>query len=463
MMRAFFHCWWSWSLVNLLILQPIYKETCAQTTSTSLHHFRPSMSSDSAAAISFIRGFQEPNNATGHVYSVVEAGYGGGFASQFQVVATEWLKIAAGSNYSVPVLIRGHLKGYTDGKECSHVRQDWTCLFLPMSAHQEVLLQTGRRVAGVMKPAVDMTVIPKEFRHRGLAWWWGAVQAYMFRLQPTIERYVQEELLHMNTSFPPPGYAVAGLHVRHGDKASDGFKHQSFEAELRAVHKSPDCVKLQPVDTLSNDTTTMAISNTISKTDSTIDNTGGAAVVVPMCLTTSGGVNEAARLAENSAGDGKLTSLKMFVASDDAGVLGAAKKMGLLVDSSGVSQQTSTKGMFLAMISRPEIGYNASLEIVSHEQQQQHFYSLLLTSSSLMPFPVHPFINQITDIYFLSRCTTLVGIAASQVFRVAVGISNATGLLRAALVMDLDQTPRIKRMSEKFGLPFPELFINAKG
>ena len=80
-----------------------------------------------------------------------------------------------------------------------------------------------------------------------------------------------------------------------------------------------------------------------------------------------------------------------------------------------------------------------------------------------MPFPVHPFINQITDIYFLSRCTTLVGIAASQVFRVAVGISNATGLLRAALVMDLDQTPRIKRMSEKFGLPFPELFINAKG
>jgi hypothetical protein len=69
---------------------------------------------------------------------------------------------------------------------------------------------------------------------------------------------------------------------------------------------------------------------------------------------------------------------------------------------------------------------------------------------------------QITDIYFLSRCTTLVGIAASQVFRVAVGISNATGLLRAAIVMDHDQTGRIKRMSEKFGLPFPEVFINAK-
>ena len=302
------------------------------------------------------------------------------------------MKVAAGSNYTVPVLIRGHLKGYTDGKECAHVRQDWICLFLPMSAHQEELLQTGHRVEGIMKPTVDMTVVPKEFRHRGLAWWWGAVQAYMFRLQPTIERYVHEELLHMNRSFPPPGHAVAGLHVRHGDKASDGFKHQSFEAELRAVHKSPDCVKLQPVDTLSNDTTTIT-STTISKTDG-IDSTGGSPVVVPMCLTTSGGVNEAARLAaatesniaadnssSSSSSSSKLTALKMFVASDDAGVLGAAKKMGLLVDSSGVSQQTSTKGMFLAMISRPEIGYNASLEIVS---SLKLFVSSpqLLTSSS---------------------------------------------------------------------------------
>ena len=349
----------------------IYKpEACVAHTSTTtpLHHFRPSMSTDAAAAIAFIRAFQEPNNATGHVYSMVEAGYGGGFASQFQVVANDWLKVAAGLNYSVPVLIRGHLKGYTDGKECSHVRQDWICLFLPMSAHQEELLQTGRRIEGIMKPTVDMSVVPKEFRHRGLAWWWGTVQAYMFRLQPTIERYVHEELLHMNMSFPPPGHAVAGLHVRHGDKASDGFKHQSFEAELRAVHKSPDCVKLQPVDTLTNDTT-ISTSTTISKTDSTIDNSGGGTAVVPMCLTTSGAVNEAARLAveSSSGGDKLLTSLKMFVASDDAGVLGAAKKMGLLVDSSGVSQQTSTKGMFIAMISRPEIGYNASLEIVSHE------------------------------------------------------------------------------------------------
>jgi hypothetical protein len=48
------------------------------------------------------------------------------------------------------------------------------------------------------------------------------------------------------------------------------------------------------------------------------------------------------------------------------------------------------------LIKNNDMGYNASLEII-------------------------------TDMYFLSQCTTLVGIAASQVFRTAVGISNATG------------------------------------
>jgi hypothetical protein len=33
----------------------------------------------------------------------------------------------------------------------------------------------------------------------------------------------------------------------------------------------------------------------------------------------------------------------------------------------------------------------------------------------------------ISDIYFLSQCNSLVGISASQVFRMAVAISNVTG------------------------------------
>ena len=313
------------------------------------------------AGAAFIARFQDPVNCTGHAYSVVEAGFGGGFASQFQVVAVEWLKAAVGHNYSVPVLIRGHLRGYSDGRECSHVAKDWTCLFLPMSACQETLLAHGRRVdwaPGTGKVAVDASVVPAEFRDRGLAWWWGTVQAYMFRLQPAVERYIHDELAHMNHSFPALGSPVAGLHVRHGDKASDGFKHQSFEAELRAVRKSPDCVQVVAAAAVGNNSSGAAASaaGADSSTRGEISNVGnveGSGGEVASCMTHAGSSNTTA-----------LVPLKVFVASDDANVLVAAKKMGHLADSSGVSQQTSTKGMFATMLARPDIGYNASLEIV---------------------------------------------------------------------------------------------------
>ncbi len=121
---------------------------------------------------------------------------------------------------------------------------------------------------------------------------------------------------------------------------------------------------------------------------------------------------------------------RIFVASDDGNVLKAAKQLGHLVDSEGVSQQTSSVGMFTTLLSNPNLGYNASLEII-------------------------------TDIFFLSRCSTLVGIAASQVFRTAVGISNASHILKHAAAMDYAQLPRIRHMSAKYGLPLPENFFPA--
>ena len=360
-------------LFPLMLLSGLIRPVDTSSTSR-LHQFRTSISRDSANAFSYISAFQDPANCTGHAYTVVDSGFGGGFASQFQVAATEWLNAAAAYNYTLPVLIRGHLRGYSDGKECSHVHKDWTCLFLPMSSCQETLLLTGRRVDGPPSPPpkahVDTWVVPLEFRHRGLAWWWGVVQAYMFRLQPNVERYISEELAHMNYSFPAPGDAVAGLHVRHGDKASDGFKHQSFEAELRALHKSPDCV--------SQYTPAPAVMSADNNATLSAD----AKSAVAMCLTLThgpGGANASsspslalqAPAADNTsspssaAAAAALAPLKIFVASDDASVLGLATRMGLLADSSGVSQQTSTKGMFATMLARPDIGYNASLEIVS--------------------------------------------------------------------------------------------------
>ena len=406
------------------------------TGSSHLHQFRTTISRDSTKAFGYISAFQDPSNCTGHVYAVVDSGFGGGFASQFQVAATEWLKVAAGYNYTVPVLIRGHLRGYSDGKECSHVHKDWTCLFLPMSSCQETLLLTGRRVDGppasssssssTSKGHVDTWVVPAEFRQRGLAWWWGVVQAYMFRLQPNVERYIAEELAHMNYSFPPPGHAVAGLHVRHGDKASDGFKHQSFEAELRALYKSPDCVsQYRP--------TTAAV-----PADSNASLSADAKSDVPMCLTRSSsssnnnnnnnnnnsnsnnsGSSSSSSSSDLAAPGGDnattavtlLTPLKIFVASDDASVLGLATRMGLLADSSGVSQQTSTKGMFATMLARPDIGYNASLEIVSPNPSPfpvviLHLVELFLARHSSLTLCVHTPVLLLHHPFFRSRTST---------------------------------------------------------
>jgi hypothetical protein len=120
-------------------------------------------------------------------------------------------------------------------------------------------------------------------------------------------------------------------------------------------------------------------------------------------------------------------SIITFVASDDPHVVFHAQELGYLVSSQGVSQHTGQAGMFKALNSHPEMGYEASLEII-------------------------------TDIYLLSRCSSLVGIAASQVYRLAVGISTASGKLKHAVAMDIGQLGRIHAMSNQYRLPVPEVF-----
>jgi hypothetical protein len=127
----------------------------------------------------------------------------------------------------------------------------------------------------------------------------------------------------------------------------------------------------------------------------------------------------------------KQRGLRLFVASDDASVLISARINGHLVkEAVGVSQQTSTAGMFKTLLGNKAVAFNATVEII-------------------------------TDVYYLSRCSTLVGIAASQVFRLAVGMSNATGTLQYAAVMDHNQLGKIRRMSERWALPLPEDFVPA--
>lgn len=75
----------------------------------------------------------------------------------------------------------------------------------------------------------------------------------------------------------------------------------------------------------------------------------------------------------------------------------------------------------------PELGFHASLEIIQ-------------------------------DIFFLSRCSTLVGIAASQIYRMSVSLANVTGILKYSVAIDYDQIPRIRAMSKMYGVIYVDNF-----
>jgi hypothetical protein len=355
------------------------------------------------AASRFIERMQNPANCTGLEYVVVSMGCGGGFAAHFQLAASEWMRVAKAVNYSKPVLIVGHIRGYSDGPECEHANKDWTCFFEPMSssACQSELLRSGKQVGPRLEGVrLDDSLLPADFSHVGFAWWWGFVQARMFRMRPEVEKLVLAEGARMDggRGFPLSNttpVAVAGLHVRHGDKSSDGFKHHSFEAEVAAVRKSPECINISSCIVTLNDTL-----STSTSTPPQPSNPSPKAV-------------------------------RLFVASDDASVLVSARVAGHLVkEAAGVSTQTSTAGMFKTLMTNKAVAYNATVEII-------------------------------TDVFYLSHCSTLVGILASQVFRLAAGMSNATGVLQHAAVMDYSQLGKVKRMSERWSLPLPEDFSPA--
>ena len=81
------------------------------------------------------------------------------------------MRAFAAVNFSKPILIRGKLKGYSDGKECSHVNNEWTCFFQPMSACETTLLSTGKLIQIPDFRLPDEMTIPVNFRSYGLAFW----------------------------------------------------------------------------------------------------------------------------------------------------------------------------------------------------------------------------------------------------------------------------------------------------
>lgn len=381
-------------------------------------------------------------------YTVIEIGdlsYGGGFASQFQLAALFWLRTAAHLNFSKPVLIRGHIRSYSDGKECESVNHDWICFFKPLSRCQEKLLASGTQVSSLMRSSYD-DLVPASFSEMGIGWWWGVIQLYLFQLQPHVKELVLHEASKMSDGLGFPfDSLIAGLHVRHGDKSIDGWRLHSFENEMAAVRKSRDCLLDPSITTISSTTAELHVRRQLEhhaqghqhQIEGSIDLTTN---------THAHSKHEGSHPTTNHHTEKKFSKgvchpninnvtdthpserfLHIFVASDDPNVLNSAHQLGHLVDSSGVSQKTGTTGMVNVLSQHPEYGYNATIEII-------------------------------TDIYFLSKCSTLVGTAASQVFRMAVGISHANSTLTTAIALDYSQLNRIRKMSMKYQLIVPENF-----
>jgi hypothetical protein len=121
------------------------------------------------------------------------------------------------------------------------------------------------------------------------------------------------------------------------------------------------------------------------------------------------------------------------VASDDQEVLHDAHRYGMMINSEiGVSQLAGQLGVEYHLKEHKEAGYNASLEVIS-------------------------------DIYFLSKCSSLVGMASSQVYRMAVGNSLAEGNLHYTIATDFASLGDIVRLSWWMRLIVPEPFHSPDG
>ena len=313
----------------------------------------------------------------------------------------------------------------------------------------------------------------------------------------------------------PFGLPMAGLHIRHGDKSTDGFREHSLKEALRIVKASgatagnPDCAVANTrghcfsVLNTSHHSAFVTVhravkhrivvldARDIERHNRTMFNQDisldpklllrqahahlHAHVHHPTSATHTPKHQYATPLHQqhHSHNHSNTTELSLpaptyvlptgyFVASDDSSVLLTAASKGLLTSlppqssariqtptsssdpirdgavgtanksagpaGMGVSQQTSAAdGMLKTLLSHPELANSAALEII-------------------------------TDIYFLSQCSTLVGMAASQVFRMAVAMANVTGTLRHAAILDADQLGRVQQMSRQYNIPFPEHF-----
>lgn len=301
-------------------------------------------------ALEFLDKIQNPPDCTGN-YAIVPIRSAGGFASHFQMLAADFMRILHVTNYRVTLLITGQINGYTEGSACSYYRHDWTCLFEPSSECMYDLRWLGKEVPYDRNIVYhDETMVPDAFKQYGYAYWWGVIQLYLFNFNEDITQEVTRRLQQINflTHFP---YPMAAVHVRHGDKHVDGFNEHSMSSEMLALQASPDCVVQNAqglcfYPLLGNAMSEaqdyyfayQALQSLLNKSSTTDSNNYR---VVRKSEVNNPPTSVSLLAASSSESDPLVQQLHIYVASDDARVVADAKKLGLYT-APALSVSTST-------------------------------------------------------------------------------------------------------------------------
>jgi hypothetical protein len=108
--------------------------------------------------------------------------YGGGFFSHFQSYAKTMMFGLHHMNFSAPLIPQGDILGYSTTKHCDFAQRSFYCYFQDLSPCQANWSSSTVPLSPSVYRyrAFDRAIIPQEFQRHGEAFWWGALQYYVF-------------------------------------------------------------------------------------------------------------------------------------------------------------------------------------------------------------------------------------------------------------------------------------------
>lgn len=436
--------------------------------------------------------------------------YGDGFCSQFQSLSKNFMYGLSYTNFSVPIIPQGAFVGYSFSDSCAFAAQSYHCYFSHLSPCQQQWETIPNKI--VPLTPVDyrtadygLNMIPVSFRPLGEAFWWGFVQFYVFAhmYRSILEEYIQRDALNdlrgLGAGIPPASLLSLvpriGIHVRHSDRwekselKEDHRIHGLVEA-LEAMKESSECVLwgvhhhcFQPInffDTPHTDSKDRLHRNWATDTPGSrafrvyswlkeaqhghipvvarghehlFHRKDGTKAQATEVLVPVESIAKAIALYDSTCADAPrdtchfpandtwlaaqnerwLIPVQIFVVSDDPRVIQTAQSMyHFLSFASGFSQSSDT------------MGTSQKLRRKSATAHEEH--------------PVRATLEILRDMYYLSRCSTIIGTASSQVYRMAVALANATATLSDAIVLDGDELEHVRAGVEAMYFPFPEEF-----